>query len=86
VSRNSIERPEPVDTVDYEVILTRDDAAKWTAEVPALPGCITWGSSRDEALALVREAIEGWLLSRRATGKSIPSPTVVVELARVSVG
>jgi antitoxin HicB len=74
-----------VDTVDYAVILTRDETGKWTAEVPALPGCITWGSSKDEVLALVREAIEGWMLSRQATGKSIPSPTMVVELARVSV-
>ena len=72
--------------MDYEVILTRDDTGKWTAEVPALPGCITWGSSKDEVLALVREAVEGWLLSGWATGKSIPSPTVVVEVARVSVG
>jgi len=77
-----IERPK---TVDYAVILTRDDTGKWTAEVPALPGCITWGSSKDEVLALVREAIEGWILSRQATGKSIPSPMVVVELTRVSV-
>jgi antitoxin HicB len=75
-----------VDTVDYAVILTGDDTGKWTAEVPALPGCITWGSSKDEVLALAREAIEGWVLSRQTTGKSIPSRTMVVELARVSVG
>lgn len=72
--------------MDYAVILSRDDTGKWTAEVPALPGCITWGSSKEEVLALVREAIEGWILSRQATGKGIPSPELVVELARVSVG
>jgi antitoxin HicB len=74
-----------MDTVDYAVILTRDDTGKWTAEVPALPGCITWGSSKDEVLVLVREAIEGWVLSRQTARKSIPSPTMVVELASVSV-
>ena len=72
--------------MDYAVILTRDDTGKWTAEVPALPGCITWASSKEEVLALAREAIEGWLLSRQATGKSLPPLTVLVELARVSVG
>ena len=71
--------------MDYAVILTRDDSGKWTAEVPALPGCITWGSSKDEVLTLVREAIEGWILSRRATGKPIASQALVVELARVRV-
>lgn len=71
--------------MDYAVILTRDDTGKWTAEVPALPGCVTWGSSKNEVLALAREAIEGWILSRKATGKSIPSPSVVAEVAHLSV-
>jgi predicted RNase H-like HicB family nuclease len=31
------------------------------AECPALPGCVTQGKSRAEALATIREAIAGWL-------------------------
>ena len=31
------------------------------AECPALPGCATQGKSRDEVLANIREAINGWL-------------------------
>ena len=46
--------------MDYQILLTKE-RRKWTAEVPALPGCITWGSSKREVLELAEEAIEGWL-------------------------
>ena len=69
---------------EYEVVLTRE-GRKWTAEVPALPGCITWGGSRDEALTMAQEAIEGWLRSRRAIGKGIPAHDIEVEVARLRV-
>jgi predicted RNase H-like HicB family nuclease len=70
--------------MDYQIILTRE-RGKWTAEVPALPGCVTWGSSKTEALALAREAIEGWLVSREAVGKKTPRSQPTVELALVRV-
>ena len=71
--------------MEYDVILTRE-GAKWTAEVPALPGCITWGSSRNEVLSLVEEAVEGWIASRKGLGKAIPGRSQVVELIKVRIG
>jgi predicted RNase H-like HicB family nuclease len=38
------------------------------AECPALPGCMSQGRSRDEALDNIREAIEASLLTRREAG------------------
>jgi predicted RNase H-like HicB family nuclease len=37
--------------------------------VPALPGCTSQGRSREEALANVRDAIEGWILTEREQGR-----------------
>ena len=45
----------------FQVIVEQDEAGYFVAEVPALPGCLSQGKSRDEALANVKEAIEGWL-------------------------
>ena len=71
--------------MEFQIILTKDEK-KWTAEVPALPGCVTWGSSKAEALQLAHEAIEGWLASRKSLGKPIARTRPAVELARLRVG
>ncbi len=38
-----------------------DEGIGYWAEVPALPGCATWGTTRDELRGNVREAILAWL-------------------------
>ena len=43
------------------VVLEPSDEGGFTAWVPALPGCISEGDSRDEALANIREAIDLYL-------------------------
>jgi len=43
------------------VIIEQDEAGYYTAEVPALPGCLSQGKTHEEALANIKEAIEGWL-------------------------
>jgi len=43
------------------VVIEQED--DWfVAKVPALPGCVSQTHTREEALANVKEAIEGWLL------------------------
>jgi len=43
------------------VVLEPSDEGGFTALVPALPGCISEGNTREEALANIREAIELYL-------------------------
>jgi predicted RNase H-like HicB family nuclease len=71
--------------MEYQIVLTRE-GRKWTAEVPALLGCLTRGVSKAEALRLAGEAIEGWLQSRRQLGKRIPRAAPTAELAKLRVG
>ena len=47
--------------MNLKVILEPSDEGGFTAIVPALPGCISEGNTRDEALANIREAIELYL-------------------------
>ncbi len=44
-----------------QVVLERSEDGGFTASVPSLPGCISEGDSRDEALRNIREAIELYL-------------------------
>ena len=70
--------------VSYKVILERDDdePGYYTATVPALPGCVSQGQTREEALEHVEEAIQGYLKSLQKDG--IPTPRDV-ELEEVAV-
>ena len=43
------------------VLVEEDEAGYFVAEVPALPGCVSQGKSKKEALDNIKEAIEGWL-------------------------
>jgi predicted RNase H-like HicB family nuclease len=44
------------------IIHKAEEGGFW-AEVPALPGCVTQGETRQELEANLREAIEGWFLA-----------------------
>ena len=58
----------------YRVKIERDEDGVFVAEVPALPGCISQGRTRAEALTNVKEAIEAYLASLRAHDEPIPPP------------
>ncbi|MGC2322782.1 MAG: type II toxin-antitoxin system HicB family antitoxin [Terriglobales bacterium] len=58
----------------YRVLLQPDEDGQFVAEVPALPGCISQGKSRDEALRNVKEAISLYLESLQAHGDAVPPP------------
>ena len=68
----------------YRVLIEQDEDGAFVVQVPALPGCISQGSSRDEALANIREAIEGYLESLRAHDEPIP-PAISEEIVEVVV-
>ncbi len=58
----------------YRVLIEKDEDGVFTAEVPNLPGCITQGATRDEALANSREAIAAYLESLEAHDDPVPPP------------
>lgn len=67
----------------YRVTIEQDEDGIFVAEVPSLPGCITQGATRKEAIENVKEAIELYLESLEAHGEPIPPPITeeIVEVA-----
>ncbi len=43
------------------VRIEQDEAGYYVAEAPALPGCLSQGKTREEAMKNIQEAVEGWL-------------------------
>lgn len=58
----------------YRVLVEQDEDGVFVAEVPALPGCISQGSTRDEAIKNAKEAIAGYLESLEAHNEPVPPP------------
>ena len=67
----------------YRVLIEQDEDGVFVAEVPSLPGCISQGMTRAEAVTNIQEAIEAYLESLRAHDEPIPPPIEeeVVEVA-----
>jgi predicted RNase H-like HicB family nuclease len=61
--------------MNYKVILEPQKEGGYTVYVPLLPGCVSQGETKQEALANIKEAIEAYLESLRARG--ITPPEVV---------
>lgn len=43
------------------ILIEQDEDGFFVAEVPDLPGCLSQGNTEEEALANIKEAVEGWL-------------------------
>lgn len=68
----------------YRVVIEQDEDGMFIAEAPTLPGCITQGATRREAIENVKEAIELYLESLSAHNEPIPPP-ITEELVEVAV-
>ncbi len=56
----------------YRILLNKEPEGGFTVTVPALPGCITYGESMDEAIVNAKEAVELFLENLKAHGETIP--------------
>lgn len=68
----------------FRVIIQRDEDGIYVAEVPTLPGCVSQGATRSEALANAREAIVAYLESLKAHGDPIP-PTIDEKVVEINI-
>jgi antitoxin HicB len=67
----------------YRVLIETDEEGWFVAECPTLPGCISQGKTREEAINNIRDAIGGYLESLRKHGDPIPPP-ITEEVIEVS--
>jgi len=66
-------------TKSFKVVLELNEKGGYTVHVPLLPGCISEGDTREEALANIKEAIELYIESLTDDGEPIPSEDSVEE-------
>jgi predicted RNase H-like HicB family nuclease len=65
--------------VDFDVVIEQDESGAFIADVPVLPGCHTFGATKEEALVNIREAIQLYLEVRGQPATRV----VAIEKVRV---
>jgi len=55
-----------------QIILYPGEDNYWVAECPSLPGCVSQGQTREEAILNIREAIQGYIAALEEDGLHVP--------------
>ena len=66
----------------FAIVLDRDEDGIWIAECPSIPGCVSQGNTREEALKNIKEAIALRLEVRAERGMPL---TIEIQQVEVSV-
>ena len=73
--------------LSFTIVLIPEEDGGYSVDVPSLPGCVTQGDTREEAIAMAKEAIGLYIESLKADGETVPPErgieTTVVEIAEV---
>lgn len=63
----------------YRIVLRKEPEGTYTAIVPALPGCITWGENIEHAMEMAKEAIIGYIEVLQQEGEPVPDDNETLE-------
>jgi predicted RNase H-like HicB family nuclease len=55
-----------------QIILSPGEDGYWISECPSLPGCISQGKTKEEALVNIKEAIQGYIAALEEDGLPVP--------------
>jgi len=67
-------------TFVLKVVLKEEDDGRWSASILALPGCSSWGYSKQEALDNIKDAAEIYIEDMIDAGEGIPTPSDKIEV------
>ncbi len=65
--------------LSYRILLRKEPEGGYTAIVPSLPGCLTYGNTIEEAIKMIKEAIELYIESLKEHGEEIPTEDETLE-------
>ncbi len=61
-------------------VTLKEEDGRWSATIPALPGCSSWGYSSQEALDNIKDAATIYIEDMIEAGEALPAPSDDVEL------
>lgn len=73
-----------MNTMQYTVVIEPAEDGSFSVWVPDLPGCVSTGDTRDEALANIAESIRGHIEVLRESGLAVPPPRSTATTVRAA--
>ena len=70
-------------TMRQVLIYPDNEDGGWVCDVPSLPGCVSQGETKEEALRNVRDAIDSWIEAAKSLGRDVPGDSQDVEISLV---
>lgn len=67
----------------YRILMTREPEGGFTVNVPALPGCVTFGETIEHAMEMAKEAIQLYVETLQADGEPVPDDSQTFEYSLV---
>jgi predicted RNase H-like HicB family nuclease len=55
-----------------QVVIYQDEEGYWISECPSLPGCLSQGKTKEEAIANIKEAIAGYIAALKEDNLPVP--------------
>jgi len=68
--------------VKYRIIIRKDEDGIFIAECPSLPGCVSQGKTRMEAIRNIKDAVKGYIASLKKHNEPVP-PSIDEEMVEV---
>ncbi|MBF0555856.1 MAG: type II toxin-antitoxin system HicB family antitoxin [Nitrospirae bacterium] len=68
----------------YRITIEQDEDGIFIVQCPSLPGCISQGKTRQEAILNIQDALKGYIESLKIHNEPIP-PSIEEEIIEVSV-
>lgn len=66
-------------SLQYKLLLHKEDDGRYSVTVPSLPGCFTFGDNIDHAIEMAKEAIELYIEHLQENGEEIPNDSEAFE-------
>ena len=68
----------------YRILIEQDEDGVYVAECPSLPGCVSQGKTREDALKNIQDAMQGYLESLKKHHEPIP-PSIREEIIDIAI-
>ena len=72
-------------TYIFKAEIEQEEDGRWSALIPTLPGCATWGQTKGEALSSLREAAQAYVEVLVEEGRELPGEVEVIPAPAVAV-